>query len=516
MKLLPSPDRAWRIAAAVLSGALLPLVSPPNGIAALHWFAFIPFLVALDPRDRRLNFRLGYLSGFVGVFLLFFWLADTILIFSNLPMVAAVAIVVLFAAVWGLPYGLLAMLVHPLRRRFGARWVFLFPACWVASEYLQPALFPYFQGVGQYRTPYTWQLASVFGAMGVTYLVLLTNCAMASLWMDKREGVRPRWIPAALTAALFVANLGFGYWRYHAVEDALATAPIKRVSLLQQEVTMQQRLRDSRQTTLNSWLSLTAEVVREKPDLVIWPEGAVPGNPHEGKLEEILGGLAERGGFWFLVGGGTGEADRFDVTRRVHYNSAYLFSPDGDVEGRYDKMVPLPFGEYLPWPFGFLRDYIEGPGNFRKGTTPFLFKAGDVTFTTPICYEAILERQMRELMGADLFVNITNDGWFGDTAAPHQHAMLSAVQSMQFGRPMVRVAYTGVSMIVEPHGKILAETAPYTDSATVAPVRLHTFETPYRTWGGWFPLVTSLVAAVAGAIAVRSERRAAVGGTEAA
>jgi apolipoprotein N-acyltransferase len=166
-------------------------------------------------------------------------------------------------------------------------------------------------------------------------------------------------------------------------------------------------------------------------------------------------------------------------------------------------MVPLPFGEYLPWPVSYLRDYIEGVGNFRAGTEPRVFDTGRYTFTTPICYEAILEDQMRQLMHADLFVNITNDGWFGDTAAPHQHAMLSAVHAVELGRPMLRVAYTGVSMVVEPHGNIPVYTTPYTDVAEVVPVRMGKFETPYRTWGGWFPLAASLVGALALWMSVR-------------
>jgi apolipoprotein N-acyltransferase len=492
-----------RYLAAAVSGAVLSLVSPPIGFHALHWVSFVPLLVALHPTDNRLNFRLGYLSGFVAVFLLFRWLADTIVLFSNLPMIAAAGVLALFAAVWGLPYGLLSLLVHPLRRRFGERWVFVFPACWVASEFLQPALFPYFQGVGQYRALYVWQLASVFGAMGVTYLILLVNCALAALILERGKA----WRPAAVAAAAFLANLGFGAWRVDHVEDVLADAPVKRVSLLQQHVTMVERLQDSGRKAFQSWVSLTAELKDQDVDLLVWPEGAAPFNPGEGKSAEFLGGMAKRFDAYFLTGGGTSEADPLNVQRRLHRNSCYLFGPDGQVAGRYDKMVPLPFGEYLPWPVSYLRDYIEGPGNFRAGTTPHVFEAGDVTFTTPICYEAILEAQMRNLMDADVFVNITNDGWFGDTAAPHQHAMLSAVQSVQFGRPMLRVAYTGISMVVEPHGRIVAETEPYTDVAEVVPMRIATFETPYRTWGGWFPPLVGAVGAVAAVMAMRGDER---------
>ena len=136
-------------------------------------------------------------------------------------------------------------------------------------------------------------------------------------------------------------------------------------------------------------------------------------------------------------------------------------------------------------------------GSFRAGSKPTVFQSGTFSFTTPICYEAILESQMRALANADAYVNITNDGWFGDTAAPHQHAMLSAALAVEMGRPMLRIAYTGISMVVEPHGVIRYETAPYTEVAQVVEMRVQSFETPYRTWGRAFPWVASAIGAVA-------------------
>ncbi|MDP2315405.1 MAG: apolipoprotein N-acyltransferase [Pseudomonadota bacterium] len=482
-----------RLLAALASGLVLTFVSPPFGLSALHWFSFVPLFLALHPDEPRLNFKLGYLTGFSGVFCLFFWLAQTITIFSNIPLVLAAGIVVLFAAVWGLPYGFVAMAIHPLRRRFGAGWMFLFPAVWVGMEYLQPALFPYFQGVGQYRVPWVWQLASVFGAMGLSYLIILVNCAVAAFFLARREGTRMQWPALAAVAALWFGNLGFGAWRYASVEATLASAPVVRATILQQHVSMITRLQERGNDVLKSWMQLTALVAKEKPDLVVWPEGSIGYNPNEGKLKEIFSQLSERGGFDFLVGGGTFTRDPDDPTKRASWNSAYHFGRSGEIRGRYDKMVPLPFGEYLPWPVSYLADYIEGVGDFRAGTEAVVFNTGAYTFTTPICYEAILESQMRRLMDADLFVNITNDGWFGDTSAPHQHAMLSAVHAVELGRPMLRVAYTGVSMVVEPHGAIPVYTTPYTDVAAVVPIRMAKFETPYRTWGGWFPPLASLV-----------------------
>jgi apolipoprotein N-acyltransferase len=514
------------LASALFSGAVLTFVSPPiertlplvgtvpiGGLHFIHWLTFVPLLVAVaDPGGgpaasggrvrawlRSRNFRLGYLTGFSGVFLLFFWLAQTIDLFSNIPLALAALIVALFAAVFGLPYGVLASAVAPLRRRFGGGWVFAFPTLWVAMEFLQPALFPYYQGVGQYRNPYTWQLASVFGAYGLSWLILLTNSAASELWLSRRAGGALAWRPAAAAAGLFLANLAFGAWRFEAVEATLASAPVARVAVLQQGVTMVQRIQDRGSDVLRSWLGLTRRVAGERPDLVIWPEGSIYYNPTEPKLAEGFSEMTRSGGFAFLVGGGTREEDPENPGHRASWNSAYLFGRDGEIAGRYDKMVPMPFGEYLPWPVSYLKPWIEGVGSFRAGTHATEFKTDKFSFSVPICYEAILEAQMRTLSGADVFVNITNDGWFGDTAAPHQHAMLAAAYATELGRPMVRIAYTGISMIVEPHGVIRYETAPYTEVAEVVELRVATFETPYRTWGRAFPWLCLLLSAVGGA-----------------
>ena len=355
-------------------------------------------------------------------------------------------------------------------------------------------------------TPYTWQLASVFGAYGLSWLIIATNSAGAEAWMSWRAGVTLPRRSLSLIALLFLGNLGFGYWRFHDVEATLSGAPTAKISLLQQGVTMVERLQDRGPEVLGSWETLTAKVIDRHPDLVIWPEGSISYNPTEPKLKERFSAMTRQHGFAFLVGGGTRGPDPENPTVRASWNSAYLFGKDGEIKGRYDKMVPMPFGEYLPWPASYLKPYITGVGSFRAGTDPTVFRTESFSFTSPICYEAILERQMRTLMDADVFVNITNDGWFGDTAAPHQHAMLAAAYAVELGRPLVRIAYTGISMIVEPHGVIRHEAAPYTEVADVVTLRLASVETPYRTWGAAFPYVCALATALGAVLMLTSHR----------
>jgi apolipoprotein N-acyltransferase len=247
-------------------------------------------------------------------------------------------------------------------------------------------------------------------------------------------------------------------------------------------------------------------------DLVVWPEGASPydlevdGRRH--KATVVLGDLARSGGFDLLVGAGTrtrepdpamGE-DRISV-----FNSVYHIGRDGEVKAHYDKMVPLPFGEYLPfaWAYPWLAKLLP-VGDFRPGEAPVFFDAGGLSVATPICYEAILPRTCRQFASADLLVTVTNDAWFGDTANPWQHAMLAATRAVELGVPMVRSAYTGVSFVVEPHGRIHHETQPFQTVNRPVEVRNTRAPTWYARFGDWFVLACAL--GLAGAVAATKRR----------
>lgn len=505
----PRLHLSLRIAAALFSGAILSAIAPPLNLHYLHWFSFLPIFWALKPGDHRRNAWLGYASGWVAQFVIFRWLIDTVRIFTDLPVPLPQLVLCLFATAFALPYGVFFASIQWFRERLGPAWMWVVPAMLVTVEKLSPALFPYYQGVSQYRFMPTWQLASVTGVLGLSYLVMASNTILAeTLIYSRAEGRRPPWRSIGVFLALFAANVGFGLWRTSDVEARLATAPTLQVALLQDDVTMEERRFTSAKEDLFGWVKLTNQLKGQKMDLVVWPEGAVPYNPTDTGVKKLLGNMASAGGYDLLVGGGTSEkAPPESGRQRANYNSCYLFDKEGEIRGRYDKMVPLPFGEYIPFSdtFPFLKDLIEGPGDFRAGTAPTVFQGSGYTFTVPICYEAILSSQMWKLKDADLFVNITNDAWFGDTAAPHQHAMLAAVQAMQLGRPLLRVAYTGIDFVVEPTGKILYETQPFTEVAKVVPLRLLPVDTIYRH-GGWiFPWLCVVATAVA---VVRGRRRA--------
>lgn len=507
-----------RLAAALTSGLLLYVISPPMNLHFLHWVSFVPLLLVMREDDPRGNFMLGWLSGYAAVSTLFFWLAESIIRFSNIPAFLSLQVVHLFAFAVGLPYAIVFPLAPRLRRVFGVGWVFFLPAVQVAVEFVTPALFPYFQGVSQYRVAATWQLASVTGVYGVTYLVMLTNCAVAELILATRAGERPNLRALSAVVGLFLGNIGFGLWRAAEVEAAVAAMPRIKVSQIQQGITMEERMQSSPGEAMMSWVKTTEQLRGEKVDLVIWPEGATPYDPRIAKVGQRMTYLARYIDAPIVFGGGYVEEKTSPISGEPYYeqrNSIYLMSRQGELVTRYDKMVPLPFGEYIPGAetFPILREWIRGPGNFKAGEVPVVFSLPDqpeITFTTPICYEAILSRLVRtQLSDGQLMVNVTNDGWFGDTSAPHQHAMLSAVRAVELGVPIVRIAYTGVSMRISPTGKIEDETEPFTDVLRVIETPVGRVPTVYSKIGDAYAWL-NLAGVIAGFVLFRRRVAASV------
>ena len=507
------PVMLLRFVAAALSGVLLYLTAPPLNLAGLAWFLWVPLLVVQVPGRHKLNLGLAYAAGWIAQTVIYSWLVDTVVIFSSLPMPIAVLVLLLFSTAFSVHFALMFGGAAWLRQRLGLLWVLALPVLVIAVERLFPQLFPYYQGVTQYRHPWIFQSVSVFGVWGLSFLVMLSNCVIAETVIRLREKQRPPILAIGGALVLFLANLGFGAWRHGGIESRLQTAPVVDMAVLQQSVTMEERLAGTALEGLKEWVRLTKALDGgDAPDLVVWPEGSVFFNPNSERSARVLGDrsprqyfedLAKAGGFDFLVGGGTieelAEPDEFGRTFRA-FNSTYFFRNDGGLSDRYDKMVPLPFGEYIPLSdtFPFLKGIIRGPGDFEKGRRATTFHAttreGEpYRFSVPICYEAILDDTMRLLLQGDdgeeegpvdLFVVITNDGWFGQTASPHQHAMLTAVYATALGRPLVRHAYTGVSWVVEPHGEISFETDTFTEVVDVVPVRLWQTDTLYAR-GGW-------------------------------
>jgi len=512
----PVVDALVRVVVAVASAVLLAYLAPPVNLHWLQWFAYVPIMLLLRPLPQggrtwrrwlaSVDTWIVVLYAVVGQGSIFFWISQTISRFEeNIPPPASLAILALFSLVFGLPYMLMWWSYPLLRRRLGTWWVLALPAVMVVIEYIGMwvILFPYNQGVGQYRVPSTFQLVSVTGIWGMTFLVLFVNAAIAEAILGWREHRRGGLVWLGAAAGLWGAVNLWGAWRYASIEAELAEAPRLRVLQIQDDIDMLDRMRSPPCVTWDYWYGRSAAVQPGSVDLIVWSEGGsvYPLNlPRKARNyrgapckdvsnpADKLKDLAARLDTEILVGSAALEFVQEPDGRRTRraFNSVYHFTPDRQVT-RYDKLVPLPFGEYIPFAdyLPWLRELIQGPGQFQAGTEAIVFEGRKASYGTPICYEAILPHVTRRFEGATLLVNGTLDTWFGDTAAPHQHAMLASVRSYELGIPMFRSAYTGVSMVVEPHGNVVAETEPYVEVTRIVNVRMAQIPTVYRTLAAW-------------------------------
>lgn len=320
---------APRLLAAAVAGVLMSMMVAPYNFAFLHWFGFLPMFWALREDTPRHNRWLAVAFGVVAEGLIFSWIARTIILFSNLPSPVAWAVDGLFALVYGLPLVFTWMAVHPLRRRLQDAWLLAFPAAnvlidWVAQFAI---LFPYTHGVIQYRTPYVWQLASVTGTWGVTFLVMFVNAVLAEAVYRHREG-RPlpvRWMAAA--AALVAAVVGYGKVRFDRIEAELAQAPVVKVAQIQTDKDMLYRMSHPAKEAFEFWVRETERV--SGADMVVWAEGASPFDLNDGgSASRLIWDISRTIDADLVVGGGTRRRapDASMGEDRVHsFNSVYVF-----------------------------------------------------------------------------------------------------------------------------------------------------------------------------------------------
>jgi apolipoprotein N-acyltransferase len=179
------------------------------------------------------------------------------------------------------------------------------------------------------------------------------------------------------------------------------------------------------------------------------------------------------------------------------YNSAFLFQPNAQLPIIYNKIKLVPFSESLPFEgvLPILSRVNLGEADFQRGRDQTVLKINDSVCAAPfICYEIIYPGFVRDRIkrGANLIVTITNDGWFGKTGGPFQHAAMAQMRAVENGRPMVRCANSGISMIVDKFGKVSQKTPLYVRKTLTSQIKVDASDTSYLKWGDWFVVVCAI------------------------
>lgn len=379
-----------------------------------------------------------------------------------------------------------------------ARAMFLFPAAWVVSEWLRGWLltgFPWLQ-VGYSQTDTGLRgIAPIFGVHGVGWgLTVLSGALLCACLLKERARRR-----VLFTAALLLAgSTGLATVRW--------TRPVGepvRVTLLQGNVPQDLKWQPEVQS---STLRMYADMTRQHWDsrLIVWPETAVPAfyqQVAEGFLKP-LEAEARQHGTDLLLG-----APYYEPQGDRYYNAIVAL---GEKPGFYFKRHLVPFGEFLPLRsiLGFVLDLLQIPlSDFSAGVPEQApMRAAGYAVAATICYEDIFGHEARTgLPEAAYLVNLTNDAWFGDSLAPHQHWQKARMRAIESGRYMLRATNTGITGIINAQGRVVAQAPMFRREALTGFMQPMAGSTPYLLWGDW-PAVGGAVSVLARALLARRRR----------
>lgn len=372
---------------------------------------------------------------------------------------------------------------------------FALPAAWTALEYLRSHLLSGFGWNLIAHTQWNWieviQLAGFTGVWGVSFLVVLVNVALSA--SVKGVGWRVKGINLGVAGIFLCAALFYGHvvLRQFPTPSTLHPTPVFKIALLQGNIPQPEKWDDSFQEAIwKRYEELMAEAVKEKPALIVWPETAVPGYLEDPVIEDRLKAISRSAGAEMLVGLPTE-----DLENGLPYNSALLLGRDGEERARYSKIHLVPFGEFIPVKplLGWLKKFYP-VADFAPG------KEWTVFPTTPpvsvlVCFEDVFPELARRFVreGAGWLLVITNDAWFGRSAASVQHLQASVFRAVENGVWLGRAANTGWTGFVDPAGRRLPPPGQIPRfkpgvAVTEIPVlsRRGTF---YTRWGDWFPIL---------------------------
>ncbi len=399
----------------------------------------------------------------------------------------------LYFGVWG-------VFAHKVLRELGAKnphrspiselLTFLsLPAAWVVLEYVRSFLLSGFGWNLLAHTQWNWisliQFADTTGVWGVSFLVVLVNVALFQL-LKRQQGWR---ISVGVAVLCLLGAAAYGA-REQKQFDARAPVPGFKVALLQGNIPQTQKWDEAYQEAIwKRYELLTTDAAAQKPNLIVWPETSVPGFLEDEPVRRRLSAVLASAGSPVLVGVPTEDLD----TGELH-NSAVLFSPAGVKNGRYDKLHLVPFGEYVPLKplFGWLNNIVP-IGDFSAGKEFTVFRPEPPVqpFSVLICFEDLFPGMSRNFSksGARWLLVITNDGWFGRSAASLQHLQCSVFRAVEGRVWIARAANTGWTGFIDPLGRQFASIPRFKPGVAVGDLPVSgAGRSPYVRWGDWFPL----------------------------
>jgi apolipoprotein N-acyltransferase len=553
------PPRLWVMA--VVSGLLqimpFPVAGPvPVWRTAFCWVALLPLLAAICAKNDRGEDlspgqagALGYVSGVIWYLGNCYWIFATMHIYGGISNPAAAGILFLFCLYLGLYHALFGALVASIKRarvggvRLGTQGALLLsPFAWVAVELARARItgLPWdLLGIAQVDNPLLIHLAPYTGVYGISFVIAAVN----ALWLVRITLRERRHTRTALTLTgvaivlLYVLFLRRLHNPVHEGSQALAT--LVQENLEVGAADKGPHLNETQMLASFSDLSLHPEInyclgipelastkciqvipihkqdnesgrAIARTDLIVWPESPAPFDHNEAQFRTAISKLARDAGAPMIVGDQGIDAEKGAPNSFALHNSADFIQPDGSFAGRYSKMHLVPFGEYVPFKkvFSFAGSLLQDVGDFSPGDYRSVFRTGGQTYGTFICYESIFGDEMREYaqIGAGVLVNISNDGWYGNTSAPWEHLNMVRMRAIENHRWVLRATNTGVTASIDPWGRVVSAAPRHIRTSLRVAFDFEHDVTFYAAHGDLFAYFCALVTAAGLGLSLLPER----------
>ena len=534
--MLRVPLRLWILAA--FSGALqvlpFPIAGPtPPWRTAFCWIALVPLLVALLAKDKAgrplsalQTALLGYISGIVWYCGNCYWIYQTMYLYGGLSKPVSLGILFLFCLYLGLYHALFGALAGLLRRsRLGqAGALAAMPFLWVAVELARARItsFPWDQlGVTQGDNHLLTMTAPYAGVYGISFLIALVNvlfvaairlrpksrrllltaaCVLLSAALQSGRLLSPAPLPSPATAFLLQDDLQVGAERAGDQMDELQM--LTRFTQLSEHPSG---------AVYHGMPSVEQPPIippggQRRPDLIVWPEAPTDFRLDDPTFLRWMSMLAQDSHASLIIAGMAVEFDRAVPRGYRLYNSAAFFSTSGNYSGRYDKMHLVPFGEYIPFKdlLFFAKNLTQEAGDMDHGTHRVNFNSAGHSYGTFICYESIFADEVRQFArnGAQVLVNVSDDGWYGDTSAPWQHLNMARMRAIENHRWLLRSTNTGITASIDPYGRVILSAPRHVRTSIAVQFGYENDLTFYTLHGDVFAYLCALATLVLAAFAL--------------
>lgn len=471
---------------ALLSGILLVIVHPGVSAEMLAPLAVTPLVYALarewSPKHR---FLLGYLTGFTFWAGMNYWIQFVISVHGGLGPIGGSAVFVLFCLLKAIHLGVFGLLAGVLVQHRHA--LVAIPALWVAVERIPSWFFYTWLTLGNagINMGVPMRLAPFTGVYGLSFLFAMFGTAVA--WIALRR-------PRRNLLYILVAIPLFALPELPELQKGRESAVSVQPSIEDREDWTREQASDLQRRL--EYLTLASALAAKLPpaSLILWPEVPAPVYYFEDTpLRDHVSNMARIARASVLMG------TVAHNDRGAPLNAALMISPQGEPIGRYDKMFPVPFGEYIPWPFGAVAKKITSEiGDFEPGNKVVTFPLGANRIGAFICYESAFPHLVRQfaVQGATVYANISNDGYFGRSAAREQHLSLVRMRAAENRRWILRSTNDGTTASIDPAGRVIETFQPFRETSGRLQYSNISEVTFYSKYGDLFAWTCAVLAAI--------------------